>query len=488
MSHPRGRSLPRRALVLLSLAALGAGVAVVLLRTPRSARDAGGWATGQRLEGEEDLRLGPLLPARLPSPGPSDPGRDIIPGAFVLQLRDGAGRPERSRGAWATGDGALDGALEDIAPGGGRALSAAAGSRAGLERALVFESDRSEDEVLDALGGLEAVAWVEPLVRFRAAGAPDDPRFVYQWNLKGLDAPAAWERSRGEGVVVAVLDTGVSQELDGLSELLPGYDFVDGDEDPSDGAWHGSHVAGVIAQRTDNAEGVASLAPGASILPARVLGEAGGDSVALAEAITWAVDSGAQVINLSLGSDTYAEVVALACDYAYQHGVLVVAASGNDAYEGFVQFPASLETVLAVGAHDGRGEVPTYSNRGVELDLVAPGGDLARDDDDDGIADGIFQAVPLEDGWTYMAAEGTSEAAPHVSAAAALLIAAGVTGVEDLWDALLISAEDGGTPGHDSVYGYGRLDVNAALAFEPGSAERPPRSTQPEYSSEGGCQ
>ncbi len=318
--------------------------------------------------------------------------------------------------------------------------------RSGL--AWTLEVQARDPAFAQELRAQPGVLWVEPVLRTRISSVPNDPYFPYQWHLSTIGLTQAWDRTKGAGAVVAVIDTGVSQQIDGLNELLPGYDFVHRDDDPSDEHWHGTHVAGTIAQVTDNGEGVSSVAPRAAILPVRVMNANGsGTSSDLAEGIVWAVDEGADVLNISLGFGGSSYAVQEACDYAEENGVLVVAATGNDGEDNGVQYPAKLDTVLAVGATDLNGDRTHYSNGGDELDMVAPGGDVDADLDGDGMPDGVMQAAPYEGEWIYMLASGTSMAAPHVSGVAALLVAQGIVEPRDLRDALTRSAEDLGDDG-----------------------------------------
>ena len=311
----------------------------------------------------------------------------------------------------------------------------------------------------------------EPLVYTHASGSPNDPRYPHQWNLHVLDMPSAWDSSQGQGVVVAVLDTGVSQQLDGYVDLLDGWDVTSGRPGAEDDGWHGTHVAAVIAQSTNNNEGVASVAPQATLLPVKVLDAyGGGNSVDLANGIRWAVDHGADIINLSLGLDQPSTPVQEACEYAWNEGVLVVAATGNDGLRS-VQYPAAYDTVIAVAAVDLNLDLTDYSNVGPEVDLVAPGGDLDADLDGDGLADGVMQAARFDGEWQYLLAEGTSVATPHVSAVAALVMANGVTDPEQVRQRLLDSAEDLGSPGHDAETGWGLVDPVAALKDTPASVD-----------------
>ena len=272
----------------------------------------------------------------------------------------------------------------------------------------------------------------------RLFSLPNDPMLPYQWNLAGMGQ--AWDASHGDRVVVAVLDTGVKTGPDGLS-LLPGIDTADGDDDPTDDGWHGTHVSGVIAQTTDNGTGTAALAPGVEILPVRVMSHSGGRASDLIEGIVWAVDEGADVLNLSLGVSAPSAALEEAILYAEEQGVVVVAATGNDGLSNGVQYPAAYETVLAVGATTLNHDVAAYSNRGA-VDLYAPGGRIDADEDGDGLADGILAEAAYEGEWQTLVAEGTSVAAPHVSGAAALLVSAGVEEPAEVRDLLISTGED----------------------------------------------
>jgi serine protease len=177
-----------------------------------------------------------------------------------------------------------------------------------------------------------------------------------------------------------------------------------------------------------------------------------------------------KVINLSLGGDTESTTLRNAIDRAVAAGVVVVAAAGNDG-RGTVGFPASLANVIAVGAVDGRKQRAPYSNWGSALDVVAPGGDLDRDDDKDGYPDGVLQqtfsptAAKLGryDQFAYYFVEGTSQATPHVAAVAALLVRQGITDPAAVKKAIEATAEDIGTPGRDDQFGYGLIRPAEAL-------------------------
>jgi len=306
-------------------------------------------------------------------------------------------------------------------------------------------------------------------VRTISAMQSDDPGRAYQWNLDQVDVDSAWDSGHdGSGVIVAVIDTGVSEGgPDGLMfsrGQSAGWDFVDDDSDPSDEHGHGTHVAGTIGQATGNSTGVAGIAHGSQIMAIRVLDANGsGYSSDVASGILWAADHGADVINLSLGSSVGSQAEQDAVAYAAELGIVVVAATGNEYQADGVSFPAAYPEVIAVGASNGIDEVVPYSNRGPEVDLVAPGGDFSRDDNEDGIADGIVQETIIDGSWDYYFFQGTSMASPHVAGAAALLMGMGAD-AQETRDILTRTSVDITDEGIDNESGWGRLDVGAAVA------------------------
>src|SRR3989441_10659885 len=268
---------------------------------------------------------------------------------------------------------------------------------------------------------------------------PNDPAFncLSQWGLCKIAAPNAWDVTLGSpSVVIAVVDTGVwwtHQDIlanmwinpdDGTSH---GFDFIDGDTNPMDndpsGTYHGTGVAGVIAAIIDNGQDVAGTAQ-VKVMALRALGLNGqGSSLNTSQAIRWAAQHGAKVINLSLGTnETFGGPtdIQLAVDYAWSRGALVVAAAGN-AGTGTLDYPARLPNVVSVAAIDETGLKASFSNYGPGLDLAAPGDRILT-------LDGNNQVHYLT---------GTSFAAPFVTGAAALLLSAdpALTNVE-LWNIL----------------------------------------------------
>jgi len=314
-----------------------------------------------------------------------------------------------------------------------------------------------------------------------AFGVPNDLYYGYQWHLDngtygGIGMEEAWPLSKGAGVTVAVVDTGVRDGgPDGIATVIRGRDFVNSDDDPTDDEGHGTHVAGTIAQRTNNATGVAGVAPDCSILAVKVLGADGSGTYAwIADGIHYAADHGAKVINMSLGGSSGAAVLEEAVEYAYNKGVTIVCASGNNGWP-IVSYPAAYDAYcIAVGATRYDEAVTGYSNGGTALDLTAPGGDVTVDQNGDGYGDGVLQETFDGGGWGYWFYQGTSMASPHVAGVAALLISQGTyTTPDQVRNRLQSTAKDKGPTGWDSSYGWGIVNAAAAL----GSSTPPPAPT-----------
>ena len=311
---------------------------------------------------------------------------------------------------------------------------------------------------------------------------PNDPLYPKQWGIPQIQVPGAWGLGGiGSGAVVAVVDTGVDQKHPDLAgQLLPGQDFAQEKcaEGAQDENGHGTHVAGIVAALTNNGLGVAGTAPGAKILPVRVLEADGSASVEqMTNGIRWAADNGADVINLSIG-DTLPEALipwedwASAVDHAWSKGAVIVAAAGNDPIP-LCESPANVPNVVCVAATDSSGFPTFYSsfpnspNEGVQL--RAPGGSgLEGCDGDvwstlwpgmvDDIGGGSYDTCGPKG---YEPLAGTSMAAPHVSGVAAILAAGGLTNTQ-IMDCLRATSSNGGS--FDPVYGYGIVNAQAAAA------------------------
>lgn len=309
---------------------------------------------------------------------------------------------------------------------------------------------------------------------------PNDACFKYQWHLKQIGAPEAWKRATGKDVVVAVIDTGVSRVADlADTRFVPGYNFIANTDDATDDHGHGTHVAGTIAQSTNNRVGVAGVAYGASIMPLKVLSARGSGSMGgIAQAIRWAADHGANVINMSLGGPFPVGTIGSAVKYAHDRGVVVVAAAGNDG-RGRVSYPARYPGVIAVAATQFDDRTTFYSNWGEQIDVAAPGGNTRVDQNGDGKPDGVLQhtIVPGDTSRTdYLWFMGTSMASPHVAGVAALVMSAGVRKPDAVEAILLgtarrpkpasgaVQARQGQIDRIDDHYGAGIVDAAAAVA------------------------
>ncbi|MFC6065537.1 S8 family serine peptidase [Streptomyces ochraceiscleroticus] len=287
-----------------------------------------------------------------------------------------------------------------------------------------------------------------------------DPKRGQQWALGALKLPEAWQSARGDDTVIAVVDTGVDLGHPDLeSRLVRGTDIVDGDSDPMDHNGHGTHVAGIAAAATDNGVGIAGGAPGAKIMPVRVLTTAGsGTKEDITRGVVWAAEHGADVINLSLGETGLMAKLLRggtlngAITTAHDEGAVVVAAAGN---EGAETQPYRLATpVLVVGASDQHGKPASFSNFGAQGAVTAPGVDI--------LSTLPTYTTPLtrENTSGYGELDGTSMATPYVSGVAALLHQQDRTPDQIIADL----KETARNPDHLTKLGLGIVDAQAAVA------------------------
>lgn len=324
------------------------------------------------------------------------------------------------------------------------------------DRLYTFPGDAKLLKALRQSSLKPLVEYIEPNYRYQVFKAPNDPDYSKQWNLRSINVEQAWDITQGQGVTVAVIDTGVSRVPDFKeTKFVDGYDFVSDRNDASDDNGHGTHVAGTIAQSTNNGYGVAGIAYKAKIMPLKVLASEGGGTVAdIAEAIRFAADKGADVINLSLGGGGESTTLKDAIDYAHGKGVVIVAAAGN-ANQNAAAYPARYPNVISVAALDAAGKKAPYSNFGAGVDIAAPGGS------DEGK---ILQETidPKEKVAKFEGAQGTSMAAPHVAGVAALLKASGIKDPTEILNVLEASARKVQDDPFNH-FGSGQLDAGEAV-------------------------
>lgn len=305
----------------------------------------------------------------------------------------------------------------------------------------------------------DAIRYVESDCFVRAALIPNDPLFrQYQWDKWVMYADQAWDLTTGgRGVRVAVLDNGVDYNHPDLAAAFepgsPGYDFVNNDPDPRPDdtghpyAFHGTHVAGIIAAAINNRIGLAGWAE-TRLVGVKVLADSGtGTTSALASGIRWAADNGCRVLNMSLGGSSAPTALADACSYAVTRNCLLLAAAGNEG-SWAVNFPAAYRDCVAVGALSPASAIASFSNRGSQLELCAPGVDIAS-------------TIP---GGTFALASGTSMATPQVSGVAALLLSQmPALTAGDARRILAAASVDMGAAGRDELYGFGLVNARRAL-------------------------
>ncbi|KAB1193493.1 S8 family serine peptidase [Haloferax sp. MBLA0076] len=319
-------------------------------------------------------------------------------------------------------------------------------------------SDEASENFISAITSRKHVKYAERNATHEALYTTNDPQYGSQYAPQQVNADVAWDTTLGSSnVTIAVVDQGVKYDHPDLSAQFgtdKGYDFVDTDDDPYPDVladeYHGTHVAGIAAGTTDNDEGIGGIS-NSSLLSGRALSESGSGSTSdIADAIEWAADNGADVINLSLGGGGYTSTMKNAVSYATQQGSLVVAAAGNDGRRN-VSYPAAYSECVAISALDPDGSLANYSNYGPEIDLAAPGTNVLSC-------------------WTtsteYKEISGTSMATPVVSGVAGLALAQYDMSPADLRSHLKNTAVDIGLK--DTEQGAGRVDAANAVETQPG--------------------
>ncbi|GAB4099974.1 S8 family serine peptidase [Sinomonas halotolerans] len=379
-----------------------------------------------------------------------------------------------------------------------------------LDRALGAADARSFMSEFAASGALE---YVEPDALMKPSLSPNDPRYGEQWDFtgpNGMRIPGAWDTSTGTGAVVAVLDTGITAHPDLDANMVGGYDFVsdsaaarDGngrDSNPRDegdwyaagecgqsqgsnSSWHGTHVSGTVAAVTNNATGVAGVAPDAKVVPVRVLAKCGGMLSDIADAIVWASGGSvagipananpAQAINMSLGGGgTCGTTYQNAINAAVSRGTTVVVAAGNEAQNAANVRPANCSNVVTVAASNPSGGLSYYSNYGSAVDLTAPGGDVRTSGG--GILSTLNTGTSTPAGAGYAFYQGTSMATPHVAGLAALMKSRDPSLSPSQVESTLKQGTRAMPAGCSLGCGAGLSDATATMALLGGGSTPPP--------------
>jgi len=358
--------------------------------------------------------------------------REVVPGRILLKVRPGVGRE------------AFRTELQNY-----HAVEESEISGAAVKILRVPEQKWAR--VLEILSKHPMVEFAEPDHLLPPEITPNDTYYNLQWQLPKIAAPAAWDVTRGSSnIVIAIIDTGVEGgHADLVNQLVPGWNFYDGNSDTTDVYGHGTAVAGTAAASSNDGQGVAGVAWNCKIMPLRVTDTSGlAFESTIASALTWAADHGARVANISFRASNSSSVRS-AAQYFQNKGGVVTVSAGND---GIFDTAGDNPYVLTISATDSNDQIASWSNTGNNVDLAAPGQDIV---------------TTYEGGW-YGYWSGTSFSAPIVAGAAALVLSInpGLSGVEAA-NVLKQSADDLGVAGYDTTYGWGRLNVSKAvnLAF-----------------------
>ena len=314
--------------------------------------------------------------------------------------------------------------------------------------AIVVQVDKGkEQEFIDRIRSDPNIKYAE-LNGFVDAcdKTPNDPKWDEQWGPKSINCETAWEKNGigNKDVLIAIVDSGIDYTHEDLKDnYVPlGCDWVYHDNNPMDDNGHGTHCAGIAAAVMDNNIGIAGVAQ-VSIMAEKVLNSFGrGSYSTIAKGITHAVDAGADIISMSLGSQTGSLTIKNACQYAWDNNVVIIASTGNEGSS--VKYPAAYDTVIAVGAVDSKIRVTPWSNYGPEVELVAPGNK-------------IISTYPNNE---YKYLSGTSMATPHVAGVAALVKSMGYKSNSEIREMLRKTAIDLGPIGWDEKTGYGLVDAS----------------------------
>jgi thermitase len=336
---------------------------------------------------------------------------------------------------------------------------------------FIFKSKtKSTEQLMEYFNARNDVEYAEPNYILLPNRQPNDPLYTrYQWNLPLIQADQAWNISPGNSnIIVAVVDTGVDlKHPEFQDKLVKGYNVLKDNHDPNDDNGHGTHVAGIVSAGTNNTIGIAGVSWNNKIMPIKAIGAEGtGTSFDIAKGIKWAADNGAHVINLSLGNYHPSSVLEETIRYAYNKGVILIAASGND-NTSQPSYPAAYPEVLSVSAIDQRSGRAEFSNYGDYIDVAAPGVDIPS------------TYINNE----YAALSGTSMACPHVAGLAGLILSvAPELSNKQVMEIIRQSADDLGAPGKDQQFGFGKINVVKAL--ETSVLEKPSREANEQVQQE----
>ena len=314
-------------------------------------------------------------------------------------------------------------------------------------RVVTLPEGASETAVAAALSHHPHIKFAEVDKRVALSFSSNDPYFSSEWHLTKIGAPLAWDSATATGIIIAILDTGVdSAHPDLASQITPGWNSYDNNSNTADVHGHGTATAGAAAAAVNNGSGVAGVALGAKIMPMRI-SDASGYAYwsTTASALTWAADHGAKVVNISFNGVSGSSTVQTAAQYLRNKGgVTIVAAGNNNKDEGF----ASSNTMISVSATDSNDVRAGWSSYGSFVDVSAPGVGIWTTNRNGG----------------YGSWSGTSFSSPIVAGAVALIMGsrAGLT-PSQIETALFTTTTDLGSLGKDSYYGYGRVNVAAAV-------------------------
>ena len=397
-------------------------------------------SAGARLEPVRSVAIDVTAPL-----GADDDGADTIPGEIAVDLRDDLS----------------DADVADLAAKYHLALRPASEWSTTHDKIEVSDVPVSaEESVIEELSHDARVEHAEPMGVYKATFVPDDPLYEKQWHLTRVGAEKAWSYTCGQGVTVAIIDTGVAcfdkgpfsrgSDLAG-TRCEGGWNFVDDSPVAQDDHGHGTHVAGTVAQTTNNGKGTAGLAYCATLMPIKVLSKQGfGSTANVAEGIRYAADNGAQVINMSLGGPIKSRILEDAVNHALAKNVVVVAAAGNSGRS--VGWPAAYPGVIAVSATDDKDNIAWFSSRGPQVAIGAPGVAVTQQT----VCNGGKDKCEI-----FGTFNGTSMASPHVAGVAAMVESMGITSGTAVRDVLTSSARP---KSEKNLFGAGILDGGAAVA------------------------